>query len=111
MSLPVRVQEKPYPMLTWQQLRKCSLVLYAYDRAKHLTDSLGKLETLSRLARWLSPSHVVLFTRFLDLIPLIRMPLALYSYTPFILPSAKTTCTKLYQHSDTYSDDLPRLID
>ena len=43
--------------------------LNAYDRAKHLTDSHEELETLSRLARWLSPSHVVLLTRFLDLIP------------------------------------------
>ena len=54
--------------------------LNAYDRAKHLTDSLEELETLSRLTRRLSPSHVVLFKRFLDLIPLTRMPLALYSY-------------------------------
>ena len=54
--------------------------LNAYDRAKHLTDSVEERDTLSRLARWLCLSHVVHFTRFLRLIHLTRMHLALYSY-------------------------------
>ena len=54
--------------------------LDAYDRAKPLTDSVEELDILSRLARWLSLSHVVRFTRSLLLLLLTRMHLALYSY-------------------------------
>ena len=54
--------------------------LNAYDRAKHLTDSLEELELLAALLVGLVRHTFVLFKRFLDLIPLTRMPLALYSY-------------------------------
>lgn len=54
--------------------------LNAYDRAKHLTDSLEEHEVLAALLVGLVRHTWSSSKRFLDLILLTRMHLALYSY-------------------------------